>query len=375
MTNRNALTIHESKEKLWEVVQDFASLKEEDVKRKYSVKDARDWKVELAQQDLRDSGPSKDYIYPILFRPFDSRYTYYTGRTLGFICWPRPEVMKHMIVGNNVALIACRQFAGRKFFTANCTNRITEVSSQPYAPLNLFPLYLYPGKSGSSSMMEERRRPNFSLRFLAALANALGLPQSDESDHYLPSGVSPEDIFGYLYAVLHSPEYRQRYRDFLRIDFPHIPLPKNLAFFRQLAALGQELVSYHLLNHPDLPSPTVQHFGKNRQVVKVGWTKDNGGTVWLDGQGNRANFRRGTSGFHPVPEAVWKHHIGGYQVCEKWLKDRIVKKGQPPRILSDADLLHYRRIISTIAATIHLMNEVDKTILSHGNFECAFVSG
>lgn len=222
-------------------------------------------------------------------------------------------------------------------------------------------------------MMEKERRANFSLRFLAALSKALDLPQSDESDS-LPRGVSPEDIFGYLYAILHSPEYRKRYRDFLRIDFPRIPLPKSLDLFRQLAKLGNQLVSYHLLSHPALQSPAIQHFG-NSQVVKVGWTKDNGGTVWLDGQGNRANFRRGTSGFAPVPEEVWKHHIGGYQVCEKWLKDRLAKKGQPVRALSDADLLHYRRIISAIAATIHLMNEVDKTILSHGNFEGAFVSG
>ena len=376
MTNRNALTIHESKEKLLEVVQDFASLTEEDVKRKYSVKDARDWKVELAQQDLRDSGPSKDYIYPILFRPFDSRYTYYTGRTLGFICWPRPEVMHHMIGGNNVALIACRQFAGRKFFTANCTNRITEVSSQPYAPLNLFPLYLYPGKSLSSSMVDAQRRPNFSESFLKALSNAMGLEQSDESDesdNHLPSGVSAEEIFGYIYAVLHSPEYRRRYRDFLRIDFPRIPLPKSLKLFRQLAKLGQELVSYHLMSHPKLQSIwDVQHFG-NSQVVKVGWTKENGGAVWLDGQGNRNNFQRGTSGFAPVPEEVWKHHIGGYQVCEKWLKDRIPKKGQPPRILSDADILHYRRIITAISSTIHLMSEVDQTIHSHGAFPTAFL--
>ena len=129
------------------------------------------------------------------------------------------------------------------------------------------------------------------------------------------------------------------------------------------------------MNHPKLQSiEDVQHFGNNRQAVKVGWTKDNGGAVWLDGQGSRANFKRGTSGFAPVPEEVWKHHIGGYQVCEKWLKDRAVKKSQPPRLLSDEEVLHYRRIVSTIAATIRLMNEIDKIIHSHGNFPNAFAA-
>lgn len=364
MTNRNALTIHESKEKLWEVVLDFASLSKVEAMQKYTLKDARDWKVELAQQDLMDSGPSKDYIQPILFRPFDTRWTYYTGRTLGFICWPRPEVMKHMIGGNNVALIACRQFAGRKFFTVNCANGITEVSSQPYAPLNLFPLWLYPG--GGGEMMEEKRRANFSDGFLKALSDALGLEQADG----LPRGISPEDIFGYIYAILHSPKYRRRYRDFLRIDFPRIPLPKSLDSFRRLSAIGNELVSYHLMTHPKLKLMDVQHFG-NSKVVKVGWTKDNGGTVWLDGKGNRNNFQRGTSGFSPVPEEVWKHHIGGYQVCEKWLKDRIAKKEEPPRILSDEEILHYRRIICAISKTREIMEEIDKVIDSHGGFEGA----
>ena len=283
--------------------------------------------------------------------------------------------MRHMISGKNLGLATVRQVAENVFSHAIAVSSIVEcrITISNKGACYLFPLYLYPGKSLSSSIIDSHRRPNFSLRFLAALSNALDLPQSDESDG-LPSGVSPEDIFGYIYAILHSPEYRKRYRDFLRIDFPRIPLPKSLDLFRQLAALGNQLVSLHLLNHPALQSPAVQHFGKNRQVVKAGWTKENGGAVWLDGKGNKSNFRRGTSGFSPVPEDVWKFHIGGYQVCEKWLKDRIAKKGQPARTLSDDDILHYRRIISAISATIHLMNEVDQAIHSHGNFEGAFLS-
>ena len=375
LTNRDALTIHKSKEKLWKVVQDFVSLPTEEARQKYELgKDSQSWKVESAQKDLRDSGPSQNRIIRILYRPFDIRHTYYTGISGGFICRPSKEVTQHMLAGGNLGLTTVRQVAKGAFNHAIAVSTITEscVATGGRGYSQLFPLYLYPGQSLSSSMIDSRR-PNFSLRFLAALANALDLPQSDESDNHLPSGVSPEDIFGYIYAVLHSPEYRQRYRDFLRIDFPRIPLPKSLKLFRQLATIGQELVSYHLLSHPNLQSPAVQ-FSGHPQVIKVGWTKDNGGAVWLDGKGNRANFQRGTSGFSPVPEEVWKHHIGGYQVCEKWLKDRIVKKGEPPRILSDEEILHYRRIVTSISATLPLMNEIDKTIHSHGNFQGAFVA-
>ena len=364
-TNRDAITIHESKEKLWQVVQDFASLSEEEARKKYALrKDTQGWQLKRAQKDLRKSGPSKDKIQRILYRPFDKHYTYYTGRSGGFMARPKHEVMRHMIERKNIGLVTVRQIkSGQAWRHCWVTDLIIEscyVSNYTSERNYLFPLYLYPGKSLSSSMIDSHRRPNFSLRFLAALSNALGLPQSDESDNHLPSGVLPEDIFGYIYAVLHSPEYRRRYAPFLRIDFPRIPLPKSLKLFRQLATIGQELVSYHLLSHSNLQSPAVQ-FSGHPQVLKVGWTKDNGGAVWLDGKGNRANFKKGTSGFAPVPEAVWKHHVGGYQVCEKWLKDRIAKKGEPPRILSDEEILHYRRIVTSISATLTTMRKIGES--------------
>lgn len=258
VTARDALTIHETREKLWQVIQDFVSLHPEDAREKYDLrKDVRDWQVKLAQQDVRASGNSKDKIQRILYRPFDIRHTYYTGNCRGIHCRPRPEIMRHMISGKNVGLITVRQVAEDEFNHALAVDSIFEsrITFSSKGAGYLFPLYLYPGKSLSSSMIDSQRRPNFSLRFLAALSNALDLPQSD--DHHLPANVSPEDIFGYIYAVLHSPEYRCRYRDFLCIDFPRIPLPKSLRLFRQLAAIGNELVSLHLLNHPDLQSPAV----------------------------------------------------------------------------------------------------------------------
>ena len=388
-THRDALVIDFDEQTLRDRIAKLRSnLPDETIAAEFRLRDTGWWNISNARRQLHNDSDWEKHFQRILYRPLDWRYIYYHSALVdGY----RGDVMRHMLGGKNVALIACRQFAGRIFFTANCTNTLTEISSQPYAPLNLFPLYLYFGegemmgegilagekreKSAPKRMekKEMRRKPNFSAEFLAALAKAMDVPQSGEFG--LPSGVSPEDIFGYIYSILHSPAYRRRYRDFLRIDFPRIPLPKSLAFFRELSALGSELVSLHLLTHPDLENPAVQHFGKNRRVEKVGWTKENGGRIWLDGKGNRANFSRGTSGFAPVSEEVWRHHIGGYQVCEKWLKDRISKKSEPPRILSDDDILHFRRIVSSIEITIQTMNKVDKSILSHGNFPNAFISG
>jgi hypothetical protein len=140
----------------------------------------------------------------------------------------------------------------------------------------------------------------------------------------------------------------------------------SIDLFRALAALGGELVSLHLLESPKLASPITQFTGANRTGGKVGWTPDDGGTVWIDGKGTSKAFQAGTSGFHPIPENVWRFHIGGYQVCEKWLKDR---KG---RTLTDDDLAHYHKIVIALTETIRLMSEIDTTINAHGGWPGAF---
>jgi len=173
-------------------------------------------------------------------------------------------------------------------------------------------------------------------------------------------GQIPEDIFHYTYAVFYSPGYRSRYAEFLKIDFPRLPLTGNLELFRALARLGGELVALHLLGSPKLDKPRTEFIGgRNPEVEKISWSKN---TVWID--------KAQTSGFKGVPEAVWNFHIGGYQVCEKWLKDR---KG---RILSKDDIAHYHKIVIALAETIRLMAEIDKVIDGHGGWPGAFaVSG
>lgn len=193
------------------------------------------------------------------------------------------------------------------------------------------------------------RRPNLSRAFLDLLAEKLHLSQ--EPEFGLPEGISPEDIFHYIYAVFYAPGYRARYAEFLKQDFPRVPLTSDLMLFRALAANGRELVALHLLNVADAPqidrfTTQFRKAGTNRvDKVKYGAGKQR---VWI----NDDQY------FEGVPAETWNFHIGGYQVCEKWLKDR---KG---RTLSYDDLQHWQRIVVALGETQRLMREIDVLIPS-----------
>jgi phage repressor protein C with HTH and peptisase S24 domain len=159
--------------------------------------------------------------------------------------------------------------------------------------------------------------------------------------------------------VFHSPGYRSRYAELLKIDFPRLPLTGNLELFRALARLGKELVTLHLLESPKLNHPITEYLGgRAPEVEKVSWSKN---TVWLD--------KAQTTGFKRVREEVWNFHIGGYQVCEKWLKDR---KG---RKLSKDDIGHYQKIVVALSETISLMKQIDEVIEKYGGWPGAFQTG
>jgi hypothetical protein len=162
-----------------------------------------------------------------------------------------------------------------------------------------------------------------------------------------------------LYGLFYSPEYRRRYRAALSQRFPIVLLTSNLKLCRTLAQLGGELIALRLLESTKLDQAITEFIGsRSPGVEKVSWLKN---TVWLD--------RAQTIGFHGVPEAVWNFHIGGYQVCEKWLKDR---KG---RTLCDDDIAHYQKIVVALAETIRLMQEIDDVIEQHGGWPAAFAQG
>jgi predicted helicase len=155
---------------------------------------------------------------------------------------------------------------------------------------------------------------------------------------------APIDILDYIYAVLYSPTYREKYKEFLKIDFPRVPYPENAATFRKLVQLGGELRQLHLLE-----SPVVEQFITTYPVAgdnKVSKVKYEGGKVWINA----------TQYFDDVPQIAWEFYIGGYQPAQKWLKDR---KG---RELSFEDIQHYQKIVIALAETDRIMKEIDEVV-------------
>ncbi len=141
----------------------------------------------------------------------------------------------------------------------------------------------------------------------------------------------PEDVFSYMYAVFHSPDYRERYAEYLKTDFPRLPLTRDPEMFRELCDIGDELVGLHLMERSAADLPSFPMPGDNT-VSEARYAEP--------GQGAATGrvFINATQYFEGVSPEVWGFHVGGYQVCHKWLKDR---KG---RTLTYDDLNHYRRI-------------------------------
>ena len=279
---------------------------------------------------------------------------------------PRPEVMRHMLAVPNLALISARINKGSYPDHFFCTRLIMEAKcGESTTQSALFPLW---------SSSDGGRIANLSDAFVAAVQSALDLDRTD----YRPEGPSApmhaEKIFHYLYAVLHSPAYRQRYAAFLRTDFPRIPIPGSRAVFDALASLGAQLVQWHLLEHPDVtkivagstrPAGAVAWFGADFSLQKVAEK----GKSLADVSGDVGKvFINATSGFANVHLGVWQHTIGGYQVLHKWLDDRR-KAG---RSVSPDDITHWLRVYAALQATQKLMLQVDEAIETHGGWPGAF---
>ncbi len=338
-TARDKLTIHRTVEKLSETVTDFVSLSENDAREKYELsRDTQDWKVHLAQADLRNHLNVEQHITPIQYRPFDTRWTYYTGQSRGFHCAPRPAAM-HNLLAENVALCVNRGIRNPVWQHVLVTNKISEksyISNRSEPTAQVFPLYLYPNPEELE--LEKERSLNFKPAFLTALSEALGLQKVAPLN--LPERVSPEEILAYIYAVLYSPTYRERYYEFLRYDFPRIPLPQDIDQFHTLSALGQHLIDWHLLKDVQIP-PRHRFEGEGDGIVSQVRYVD--GRVWINP----------TQHFTDVPPEVWEYEVGAYQVCEKWLKDR---RGEALRY---EDVRQYRAILVAVAETLRAMTDID----------------
>jgi predicted helicase len=354
VTARDSLTIKWSATEIWNIVQLFSKMDSELARQTYELgPDARDWQVKLAQEDLKKSGPGPEKICTIQYRPFDTRFSYYTGVSRGFQCMPRPEVMYHFISKENIGLAIGRQgqvvgseipwnlaFVSKDIVDFNLFYRGGEL---------LFPLYLYPSetpkkKSSGLTMMlfepEETygRKPNLSPKIVEMLTQVYG---------QMPS---PEEILFYCYGVLYSPAYRSKYAEFLKIDFPRIPFATNREVFEEMATLGQQLTELHPLKSKALEKPIVKYQGKGDGSIEKPIFKSETNRVYIslphgEGQGGARQY------FEGITESMWTYHIGGYQVLEKYLKDRKGRTMEDPAT--------YCRIATAIAETIKIQEKLD----------------
>lgn len=340
-TERDHLTIQFEESILHEINSDIQTLSEDDFRKKHTPKaDGRDWKVLFAKKDLLKGQIT---YTDILYRPFDKRKTIYSGNSKGFMAYPRKEVMQHIIKGENIALLSCRQQTSFDFQHIFISNTIAErctVSLQTGEVGYVFPLYLYP----DGGLYEKgSRQPNLDEKIVVEIAKGLGLTFTNEKED-TPDTFAPIDLLDYIYAVLHSPTYRETYKEFLKIDFPRVPYPKDKKQFWQLVALGGELRQIHLLESDEVTNYITQYPVDGDNVVgKMGKHSYKDGKVYI----NEAQY------FDGVPEVAWEFYIGGYQPAQKWLKDR------KDRTLSIDDIMHYQKIIVALTETDRIMKEID----------------
>ena len=358
-------------EQIDKVEQLLATRTEEQARELFTLCSQNQWVYSEAKKNLR-SGEWKNELVQILYRPFDRRWSVYNRYVA---VHRRVRVSRNMLNGKNIAISVPRSTEIKRGWEHVFSSRqIIQHHTVSLKEVNyLFPLWIEP------DWPETRRRANLSPHWIRSISAGTGLAWApdEESPGEAKSGArvdghnhaatfGPFDILAYVYAVLHSPKYRARYAEFLKSDFARVPLTPTRGLLLRLGQLGSLLLSIHLLEAPQVNDVISTYAGPtNPEVGRIGWSDD---TVWVD-----ATFTKkgqdavgGTIGFHGVPEDVWNFHIGGYQVCEKWLKDR---KG---RKLSKADVEHYQKIVVAISETIRIMKEIDEVIDKPGGWPGAF---
>jgi predicted helicase len=363
-TGRDWLVTDFEKEPILERMNGIQSSKESDAElcNRIGLSPKKAWNFAKARSKLVGADLSS-YISKLSFRPFEMRFVFYHPNWIASSSTP---VMRNLSLAktvhqntfaSNLALLAgriSRDQASRLYW---CSRDITDkciLSSLDN--VSVFPALVFPAISANSlNFGEIKPEANLSKDFLIALHQRLGLKKPTTDAESLRKWTF--DILHYSYAILWSPSYRMRYGGELNADFPRLPLTWNLGLFRALSRLGGELVALHLMESPKLENYVTEWIGKipSGELEKVIYSDD---TVWID--------KTKKEGFLGIPEDIWNFHIGGYQVCQKWLKDR---KG---RQLSKDDVDHYQKIVVALNETIRLMTEIDEVINTHGGWPDAF---
>ena len=338
-TDRDSLFIDISKES---TKKKFKTLLSNDIPdsfiNEYRVVNSGSYKI---TEKIKNANYDENFIKPILYRPFDIRYTYYDPKIVS-----RPaEKITHHILKGSVALVSCRQqstFDFQHILVSKYLTEVCTVSLQTKETGYAFPLYLYNEIQGQQTIEQTKGRiPNLKPEIIKQIAEKISLTFINEKE-IIENTFAPIDILDYIYAVLHSPTYREKYKEFFKIDFPRVPYPKDKDKFWQLVKLGGAIRQIHLLESPTVENYITQYPIDGDNVVLK--------PIFIDGK----VYINETQYFDNVPETAWNFFIGGYQPAQKWLKDR------KERTLEFDDILHYQKIIVALSETDRLMKEIDK---------------
>src|SRR5690606_37256115 len=295
-----------------------------------------------------DINADKSLLQKVDYRTFDDRFIYYDTK---LIDRARDKVMSHTLKKNTVLNVSKQAIKGFNhiFIGDSPCDRNYIASAGQFGAGNAFPLYLYPETNGQQGIDQtEKRTPNLKAEIVNQIAESLGLTFTNEKET-TENTFAPSVILDYIYAVLHSPAYREKYKEFLKIDFPRVPYPKDKDTFWALVKLGGEIREIHLLESPKVENYITQYPIDGDNVVgkprfDSAQRDDNKGKVYIND----------TQYFDNVPQVAWEFYIGGYQPAQKWLKDRKDRK------LEFDDILHYQKIIVALSETDRLMREIDK---------------
>lgn len=362
-TKRDGLIYSFSEVTLKNIIKDFSLLSNEQLTQKYNISaDGRDWTINWAREDLkRNIGQ----IVKIAYHPFDDRFTYFTGKSKGFMAYPRSPLSEECL-RDNFSLLAVRNSRIGNVNNYFITNKIVDKDGvSPLDNCKFFPIYSYPQiqiqENFDFDQLKNLRKPNLDSDITQKIAGGLGLtfiPDHEADKAGTDCTFHPLDILDYIYAVLYSPAYRETYKEFLKIDFPRVPYPTDKDTFFKLVKLGGELRQIHLLEHPSVQAQNISYHGNGDNIVTRKMTKtsigyephtsnDGKGKVWIND----------TQYFDDVPLMAWEFHIGGYQPAQKWLKDR------QNMTLGYEDITHYQQIVEALINTDRLMKEIDKLLV------------
>jgi predicted helicase len=340
-TLRDKICVHFSKNSLVEVINDFRKLSTDDLKRKYDLVNSRDWVLTDAKKDVLTNF-REDLIFKFTYRPYDIRYIFYSGKNRGFVGMPQKRIANNFLGKDNIGIVFPRIAKGiyNHGLVINYAGDYSLGGRHTAAETNIAPLYIYQengntDENGNGYLFKEAgKKDNFTKEFRKYL-----------KDKYAEK-YTPEQILGYIYAILHSKIYREKYIEFLKIDFPRIPFVDNSETFEKLSVIGWELIQHHLLN-----------IKTKRGIAQLSGEGDNYSVEKVDRIDGKVYINKDRY-FDGINDEIWNFYIGGYQVLDKWLKER--KKHEIT--LETEDILHFINIVDVIDFTINTMVEIDSLV-------------